>query len=248
MRKSLIAGNWKMNKTSSEAKEMLNELVKIKLDENVDALVCTPFTSLYPASEILKDSNILLGAQNVSEYEDGARTGEISTGMLKDLNVSYVILGHSERRTYYNESNKVVNEKVKRTISQGLKAILCVGEEEIDRENNNHEKVVYNQIVESLKDIKKSENLVVAYEPVWAIGTGKTCAAIDAENMCAFIRKTLEEVFSKEDAQNIRILYGGSVKPENVKELMNYENIDGALVGGASLKVDDFKNLVNFGE
>ncbi|MBP2025882.1 triose-phosphate isomerase [Peptoniphilus stercorisuis] len=248
MRKPLIAGNWKMNLNVTDTKEMLNELVKMDLDNKVDALICPTFTSLYPAMEILKDSNVLLGAQNVSEYEDGARTGEISTNMLRDLDVKYIILGHSERRTYYNESNEIVNAKIKRAIDEDFVAILCVGEEEKDREENNHEKVVENQLRKSLKDIEDYKKVVVAYEPIWAIGTGKTCNPEDAEKMCLFIREILSDIFDKEKSNEIRILYGGSVKPANVKELMQNENIDGALVGGASLKAEDFRDLVNFGE
>lgn len=248
MRKALIAGNWKMNLNVSDTKKMLSELVKIDLDKDVDALICPSFTSIYPAYEILKDSNIFLGAQNVSEFEDGARTGEVSTNMLKNIGVSFVILGHSERRSIYNETNEIVNEKVKRALAEELKVILCVGEEEIDRENNNHENIVKEQLINSLKNVKSSENLVIAYEPVWAIGTGKTCNPEDAEKMCLFIRNTLSDIFSKEKAETIRILYGGSVKPANIKNLMTNENIDGALVGGASLKAKDFSDLVNFGE
>lgn len=248
MRKALIAGNWKMNLNVSDTKKMLSELVKMDLDKDVDALICPSFTSIYPAYEILKDSNIFLGAQNVSEFEDGARTGEVSTNMLKNIGVSFVILGHSERRSIYNETNEIVNEKVKRALAEELKVILCVGEEEIDRENNNHENIVKEQLINSLKNVKSSENLVIAYEPVWAIGTGKTCNPEDAEKMCLFIRNTLSDIFSKEKAETIRILYGGSVKPANIKNLMTNENIDGALVGGASLKVKDFSDLVNFGE
>lgn len=248
MRKPLIAGNWKMNKTASETVTMLNELIKMNLNSGADALICPPYTSLYSAGEILKNTDIFLGAQNVSEFEDGARTGEISTNMLKDLNVSYVILGHSERRAYYGETDEIVNNKIKRALSQDLKVILCVGEEEKDRENNNEENVVSEMLKGSLKDIKSLSNVVIAYEPVWAIGTGKTCASEDAEKMCGFIRNILSEIFSKEEADNVRILYGGSVKPANIKELMKNENIDGALVGGASLKAEDFCKLVNFGE
>lgn len=248
MRKALIAGNWKMNKTVKETCETLKEMVKIDVPEDVDALICPPFTSLESANRILKGSKIIIGAQNVSEYEDGARTGEISTTMLKDLDVEYVILGHSERRTYYRESNEIINNKIKRVLKENLKVILCVGEEADDREKNRHEEVVREELLRSLRGIKDSENIVVAYEPIWAIGTGKTCNKEDAEDMCKFIRENMAEIFSGKEADNMRILYGGSVKPANVKELMSMENIDGALVGGASLKADDFGKLVNFGE
>lgn len=238
-----------MNLNVSDTKVMLNELVKKDLNGEVEALICPPFTSLDAAGEILKGTDIKLGAQNVSEYEDGARTGEISTNMLKDLEVSYVIIGHSERRTYYGEDDEVVNAKIKRALSQGLKVILCVGEDEVQRSENKHEEIVEDQLKKGLADISENiENIVVAYEPIWAIGTGNTCSSEDAESMCKFIRKSISTIFNEEYSQSMRILYGGSVKPSNVKELMGNENIDGALVGGASLKADDFQSLVNFGE
>lgn len=238
-----------MNLNTSDAKKMLEDLVKYELDSNVEAIICPPFTSIDAAGEILKDSSIELGAQNVSEYEDGAYTGEVSTNMLKDLGVSYVIIGHSERRTYFKESNEVVNKKIKRALSQGLKVILCVGEDQETRDANKHEALVKDQVESSLKNIDENiENIVVAYEPIWAIGTGKTCNSDDAEAMCAFIRKVLGDIYSEEKAENLRVLYGGSVKPNNVVELMAKENIDGALVGGASLKSEDFKNLINYGD
>lgn len=238
-----------MNLNTSDAKKMLEDLVKYELDSNVEAIICPPFTSIDAAGEILKDSSIELGAQNVSEYEDGAYTGEVSTNMLKDLGVSYVIIGHSERRTYFKESNEIVNKKIKRALSQGLKVILCVGEDQETRDANKHEALVKDQVESSLKNIDGNiENIVVAYEPIWAIGTGKTCNSDDAEAMCAFIRKVLGDIYSEEKAENLRVLYGGSVKPNNVVELMAKENIDGALVGGASLKSEDFKNLINYGD
>ena len=248
MRRKLIAGNWKMNKTSSQTREMLKELVGMQLSDGVDCLICPPFTSLESASLILGDTNISLGAQNVSEYENGARTGEISTDMLSDIGVSHIIIGHSERRMYYGETDDVVNRKVKRAINEGFKVILCVGEQEYDREKNIHEEVVYNQLLNSLQGIDFCENIIIAYEPVWAIGTGKTCGSMDADLMCHFIRKTMAKIFSAEEAENIRILYGGSVKPSNIRELMSKEDIDGALVGGASLKAEDFRDLINFGD
>ncbi|SHH63857.1 triosephosphate isomerase [Anaerosphaera aminiphila DSM 21120] len=249
MRKKLIAGNWKMNLNVTDTRKMLSELVEKNLNSEVEALICPPFTSLEAASEILKGTNIKLGAQNVSEYEDGARTGEISTNMLKDLSVSYVIIGHSERRTYYGETDEIVNEKIKRTLSQNLKAVLCVGEDEVERRENRHEEVVKSQLEKGLREISENtEDIVIAYEPIWAIGTGNTCSSEDAESMCKFIRSSVANIFSSEIADNMRILYGGSVKPSNVRELMSNENIDGALVGGASLKAEDFQSLVNFGE
>ena len=238
-----------MNLNVTDTRKMLSELVEKNLNSEVEALICPPFTSLEAASEILKGTNIKLGAQNVSEYEDGARTGEISTNMLKDLSVSYVIIGHSERRTYYGETDEIVNEKIKRTLSQNLKAVLCVGEDEVERRENRHEEVVKSQLEKGLREISENtEDIVIAYEPIWAIGTGNTCSSEDAESMCKFIRSSVANIFSSGIADNMRILYGGSVKPSNVRELMSNENIDGALVGGASLKSEDFQSLVNFGE
>lgn len=237
-----------MNLNVTDTKKMLEELKKYELNKDVEALLCPAFTSLSTARDILKNSSVKLGAQNVSKYEDGAMTGEISTNMLKDLDVSYVIIGHSERRTYYGESNEEVNEKIKRALSQDLNVILCVGEDEEERNENRHEDVVKSQVVNGLKGVDISaDNLVIAYEPIWAIGTGKTCSSEDAQVMCKFIRSTVEDLSSKEVANSLRVLYGGSVKPSNITDLMSNEDIDGALVGGASLKAADFSSLVNYG-
>ena len=236
MRKKLIAGNWKMNLTKSEAKKMLRELLEIPLNEEVDVLIAPSFANLDATYEIIKNSKIKLGAQNVSEYDNGAYTGEVSCEMLKDLNVEYVILGHSERREYFHETNEIVNAKIKKALENNLKIILCVGESLEDRENKKAFDVVKTQVLESLKDV--NDKVVVAYEPIWAIGTGNTCSKEDAQEMCKFIRGLLGEDY--------RILYGGSVKPSNISELMKMEDIDGALVGGASLKAIDFAKLVNY--
>ncbi|WP_036729478.1 triose-phosphate isomerase [Peptoniphilus mikwangii] len=247
MRKTFIAGNWKMNLNRTDTVKMLEELVKIKLDDDIDALICPPFTSICAASDVLKNSKIKLGAQTVSEYDDGAYTGEVSTNMLKDLDVSHVILGHSERRSYFGETNKIVNAKIKRALSEGLDVILCVGENQAQREENIHEEVVREQVEKSLEGISEHiEKITIAYEPVWAIGTGNTCKSEDAQSMCKFIRDTFKNMFSEKLSEEVRILYGGSVKPANIKELMLNEDIDGALVGGASLKSEDFSKLVNY--
>lgn len=241
-RQALIAGNWKMNKSPSEAECMIEELLKIDLDKEVEALIAPPFTAIGRVSKLLKDSDIKVGAQNVNENEDGAYTGEISISMLKDLNVKYVIVGHSERRNYYKESNQLVNAKAEKVLEGGMTPIICLGESQKERLENRHFEVVGEELKESVKNLKG--NFVIAYEPIWAIGTGNTCSSQDAQDMCKFIRESLSSI--NRDYENTRILYGGSVKPENIKELMNKEDIDGALVGGASLKASDFAKLVNF--
>lgn len=236
MRKKLIAGNWKMNLTKQEAVTMLKNLLEIPLSEEVEVLIAPSFAVLDTSYEMLKDSGIKLGAQNVSEYDKGAYTGEVSCEMLKSVGVEYIILGHSERRSYFNETNKVVNAKVKKALNNDFKVILCVGETLEDRENGRAFDVVKEQLLESLDGVNMQ--VVVAYEPIWAIGTGNTCSTEDAEEMCKFIRTLLGDDY--------RILYGGSVNPSNISELMKMEDIDGALVGGSSLKAVDFSKLVNY--
>lgn len=248
MRKPIIAGNWKMNNTPSDTKVFISSLKQKKLSEDVEKIIATPFTSLYLANELLNDTDIKIGAQNMYFEDRGAFTGEVSGQMLKDLNVSYVIIGHSERREIFNESDELLNKKVKAAISKELSPILCCGETIEEREAQKHQEKIKNQITKDLDGIseKDLDKLVIAYEPIWAIGTGKTASPEDAEEMCKYIREILEELYSKDLADNIRILYGGSVKPENVKEIMAKENVDGALVGGASLKVDSFTSLINY--
>lgn len=248
MRKPIIAGNWKMNNTPSDTKVFISSLKQKELSEDVEKIIATPFTSLYLANELLIDTDIKLGAQNMYFEDRGAFTGEVSGQMLKDLNVSYVIIGHSERREIFNESDELLNKKVKAAISEELSPILCCGETIEEREAQKHQEKIKNQITKDLDGIseKDLDKLVIAYEPIWAIGTGKTASPEDAEEMCKYIREILEELYSKDLADNIRILYGGSVKPENVKEIMAKENVDGALVGGASLKVDSFTSLINY--
>ncbi len=247
MRKPIIAGNWKMNNTIEEAIKLVEGIKSFDLDQDVEAVLCVPFTDLKVVKDQLKDSDIKLGAQNMHWEEDGAFTGEISPLMLKELGVDYVILGHSERRQYFNESDETVNKKMKAALEHGLKPIVCVGETLEEREAKEEKEVVKKQILEAFKDIeeKEIENIVIAYEPIWAIGTGKTASSDDANNMIGFIRETIGQVYG--DKKNIiRIQYGGSVKPSNVSDLMNKEEVDGALVGGASLKAEDFVGLINF--
>lgn len=247
MRKPVIVGNWKMNKTVSEAKSLLEEIKAKDLDSEVEAGVCTPAIDLPIASEILNATSIKFGSQNMYFEESGAFTGEISPLMLKDIGASYVILGHSERRDIFGESDELINKKLISAFDHDLTPILCCGESLEEREASKQEEKVKAQITADLKDISEEniEKLIIAYEPIWAIGTGKTASSDDAEAMCAFIRNLIAELYSKDAAEAVRIQYGGSVKPDNVVELMGKENIDGALVGGASLKADDFEKLVN---
>lgn len=247
MRKPIIAGNWKMNNTIKEAEALVEGIKANELKETTEAVLCVPYTSLIKVGELIQATDIKLGAQNIHWEENGAYTGEISPSMLKELNVDYVIIGHSERRQYFNESNDTVNKKTRKALEHGLKPIVCVGESLEEREKNIEKEVIEKQIIEGLKDIKKEDfsNIVIAYEPIWAIGTGKTASSEDANDMCKFIRDTVVERFSV-GADDIRVQYGGSVKPGNIDELMSMSDIDGALVGGASLKAEDYVALVNF--
>ncbi len=248
MRKKIIAGNWKMNNDLPETEKFINAFKEKNFDNKVDVVVCPPFTSLYMASKLLEGTNIKIGAQNMHFEDKGAFTGEVSAQMLKSIGIDYVILGHSERREYFFEDDEIINKKVLKALEKDLKPILCVGETLEETEANNHFNIVKNQLVKDLENvsIKNPEDLIIAYEPIWAIGTGKSASAEDAEEMCIYIRETLSQIFTKDLADKIRIQYGGSVKPETIKELMEKENIDGALVGGASLKVEDFFNISNY--
>jgi len=247
VRRFLIAGNWKMHKTIPEALDLVRELKELVNDVNDrDILVCPPFTALYPVSKELEGSNIVLGGQNMYFEEQGAFTGEISPLMLKSAGCSYVILGHSERRHIFGETDELVNKKVLSAVNHGLIPILCVGELLEERESGKTQEVVEKQVREGLKGIDGNDEFVIAYEPVWAIGTGKTATPELAEEVHFFIRRVLSDMFGSEKANSVRILYGGSVKPENAAGLLNMENIDGALVGGASLKAESFAKIVNF--
>jgi len=246
-----IAGNWKMNKTVAEAIDLVKQL-KASLSgiEGVEVAVAPPFTALFVVRKELEGSSIQLAAQNLFWEEKGAFTGEIAPPMLKEVGCHYVILGHSERRQFFGETDETVNRKVRATLSQGLKVIFCIGETLKEREEGRTFAVIERQVPGGLKDIPKEEmkNIVIAYEPVWAIGTGKTATPEQAEEVHGFIRKKLVQLYSKEIAESVRIQYGGSVTPENVKGLMGKENIDGALVGGASLKSETFSKIVRFRE
>ncbi len=247
MRKLLIAGNWKMHKTVPEALELVRELKTLVSDvTDRDILVCPPFTALHPVGRELEGSNIALGGQNMFYEEEGAFTGEISPLMLKDVGCSYVILGHSERRHIFGETDDLINKKVISAAKHRLTPILCVGETLEERESGETEKVVERQVREGLKGLSPESELVIAYEPVWAIGTGKTATPELAQEVHSFIRSILSDIFGEEKAERTRILYGGSVKPQNAKGLLEMPDIDGALVGGASLKAESFAKIVKF--
>ncbi len=249
MRRYLIAGNWKMNKTVPQALELAKGLVEnLKDVDDRDILICPPFTALYPVYQVIKGTNIKLGAQDVFYENSGAYTGEISPEMLKDVGCEYVIIGHSERRHIIKETDEVINKKVKAALKNGLKVILCVGELLEEREAGKTLDVVKDQTTKGLEGVSKDEmkNVVIAYEPVWAIGTGKTAKPEDAQEVQAFIRKLLSELYSKEVADNTIIQYGGSVKANNIDDLMAMPDIDGALVGGASLVLEEFTRIVKF--
>ncbi len=249
MRTPLIAANFKMNKTVSEAIEYFNEFKKLTVDVNdVEIVVATPNILLYPLVDIVKETNINLSAENVHWENSGAFTGETSPATLKDMGVNYTVLGHSERREMFCETNETVNKRLHNALKNGVKAIFCIGETLSEREENKTIEKVTTQIKEGFKGITSEmmKNIAIAYEPIWAIGTGKTATSQQAQEVHAEIRKILAEMFNDNVAQSTRILYGGSVKPANVKELMAMEDIDGALVGGASLKPESFIQIVKF--
>lgn len=246
-RKLIIAGNWKMNKTVAEALDLVRDL-KIELAniKEVDIVVCPPYTALGEVSKQVLSSNIRLGAQNMSEYNFGAFTGEIAAGMLKEFSVRYVILGHSERRQFQKESNELISKKALAAHGASIKPIVCVGETLAEREAGETEKVLESQVRGSLAGLSKEqmEETILAYEPVWAIGTGKTATSGQAQAAHLFIRKLLGALFDETVARRVRIQYGGSVKPSNARELMSQADVDGALVGGASLEARGFSDII----
>jgi triosephosphate isomerase (TIM) len=246
-RKLIIAGNWKMNKTVAEALALVDDL-KIELANitEVDIVVCPPFTALCEVAKALRDSNIRLGAQDMSEHNAGAYTGEIAAEMLKEFGVRYVILGHSERRQYHKESDELISKKAQAAHAASLQPIICVGETLAEREAGQTEKVLQTQVRGSLTGLSKDQMVetIIAYEPVWAIGTGKTATTAQAQEAHAFIRRLLVKLFDETVARRVRIQYGGSVKPSNARELMSQPDVDGALVGGASLDARSFADIV----
>lgn len=247
MRRRIVAGNWKMNKTPAEAKALIETLKPlVGANEETDVVFCVPFIDIALAVEAVKGTNIKIGAQNMYFEEKGAFTGEIAPNMLKDAGCEYVILGHSERRGYFGETNEIVNKKVLKAFEHDLKPIICVGETLEQREQGITEDLVRLQTKIALKDVpaEKAVDAVIAYEPIWAIGTGKTATNEQAQEVCGAIRKVLGEIYGTETADKIRVQYGGSVNAGNAKELFGMADIDGGLVGGASLKAD-FADIVN---
>lgn len=247
MRKKVIAGNWKMNMDLHQSQKLVSEIINgLGKDTKAEVIVCPPFTSLSEVNSLLKDTKIKLGAQNMYYEASGAYTAEISIDMLKSVGCEYVILGHSERRIIFNESDELINKKIKTALAKELKPIFCVGELLEQRENNETMNVVSNQINKGLEGVsaEQMKNIIIAYEPIWAIGTGKTATPQQAQEVHSFIRELVAKKFSTSVAENLIIQYGGSVKPENASELLSQKDIDGALVGGACLKADSFLGII----
>ena len=248
MRKKIIAGNWKMNYCVNKAEDFVSEIKDAINTDEVDVVICPNFVALDRLSDILDGTNIKLGAQNVHTEDKGAYTGETSVNMLAAVGVKYCIVGHSERRQYFAETNEIVNKKAKKLLEKDINPIVCVGETLEEREANTMFDVVEKQVRESLDGIEEAQmkrNVVIAYEPIWAIGTGKTATAEQANEMCKFIREVVSKMYNESVAEAVRIQYGGSVKPANANEILNMSDIDGALVGGASL-TNDFVAIVNY--
>lgn len=248
MRKPIIAGNWKMNKTAKEAVELINNLKPLVAKSKPEVVVCVPYTDLWAVADAIKGSKIKLGAENVAWADSGAFTGEISANMLKEIGVEYVIIGHSERRQYFGETDASVNARLIQALKNDLKPIVCVGETLTEREKNKTKRVLKKQVLEGFANITAEDfdKIVIAYEPVWAIGTGKTATAEDANKTIGYIRSLVKKTWGAEVAKALRIQYGGSMKPSNAKELMAMRNIDGGLIGGAALKAEDFAGIVNY--
>lgn len=250
MRKRIIAGNWKMYKTADEARDFVEEVSrKVPVSERVEAVICPPALYLLELAQLTKGSALGIGAQTMHDTKEGAFTGEVSPAMLNSIGVNYAILGHSERRQYFNETNETVNKKVHAAFEYKLTPIVCVGESLEERESGKTTDIVALQVKKAFEGISSdlAATAVIAYEPIWAIGTGKTATALDANEVCGVIRSTIGELFTQQVADQIRIQYGGSVKPDNIKELLAMEHIDGALVGGASLDPKSFLQLVEAG-
>jgi triosephosphate isomerase len=248
MRTKIVAGNWKMNKNSEETEDLLNELIeKLPLDKEVQIVVAPTFVNLASAVDHLEFTNISVAAQNMHQAENGAYTGEISADMLKSVGVNTVILGHSERRAIFHETDAMIANKVDTALKHDMTVIFCFGEELKDRQNNQHFSVVENQLRDGLFHLEKDawEDIILAYEPVWAIGTGETASPEQAQEMHAFIRETVQHTYGSAIAEDVSILYGGSVKPDNAKEIFGKPDVDGGLIGGAALKADDFIAIIN---
>jgi triosephosphate isomerase len=248
MRTKIVAGNWKMNKNSEETEDLLNDLIdKLPSDKEVQVIVAPTFVNLASVVDHLEFTNIGVAAQNMSQFESGAYTGEISADMLKSIGVNTVILGHSERRAIFKESDAAIAEKVTTALKHDMTIIFCFGEELQDRKDKQHFNIVENQLRDGLFHLENADwsEIILAYEPVWAIGTGETASPDQAQEMHAFIRETVRHTYGSEIAENVSILYGGSVKPDNAQEIFSKEDVDGGLIGGAALKADDFAAIVN---
>ena len=242
MRDNIVAGNWKMNNDYSQTKKLINDLKSSKMPDNVRVMVAPSFTQLSQCKNLLSSTNISVVAQNMNANNSGAFTGEISASMLKGIEVNTVIIGHSERRSIFNETDEILKEKVKSALSADMEVIFCFGEELKERKNNDYFKIVDNQLRYVLFDLPESywKNIILAYEPVWAIGTGETATANQAQEMHLYVRSLIRNNYSKATSENISILYGGSVKPNNAKEIFSGKDVDGGLIGGASLNANDF--------
>ena len=248
MRKKVIAGNWKMNMLPNEAISMITELIPLVKDTENEVILCVPYTDLFYALLTAQGTNIKIGAQNMHFEEKGAYTGEVSGKMLKSIGVQYVIIGHSERRQYFNETDETVNKKIKAAYANDLKPIVCVGETLEQREAGNAFDVITSQTQKALDGLSNEQvqNTIIAYEPIWAIGTGKTATNEDANNAIIKIREKICQIYGQNVAERVIIQYGGSMKPNNAKELLEMSDIDGGLIGGASLKAEDFASIVNY--
>lgn len=246
LRKAIIAGNWKMNNTRVETKALITDLIPLVKDCDCEVVVCVPFTNLETAVELTKGSNIKVGAQNVHFEKSGAYTGEISADMLNEMGVTYVVVGHSERRQYFGETDVTVNKRTTAAVNAGLKVLLCVGELLAEREQGITDELVALQTKVALQGIKKADldKIIIAYEPVWAIGTGKTATSDQANEVCAMIRSTVEKLYDKAAADAMTIQYGGSMNAANADELLSKPDVDGGLIGGASLKAADFNTII----
>lgn len=248
MRHKIVAGNWKMNKNSEETEDLLNALIdQLPNDKEVEIIVAPTFVNLASAVDHVEFTNIVVAAQNMHQAENGAYTGEISADMLRSIGVNTVILGHSERRSLFHETDAIISFKVDKALQHQMRVIFCFGEELKDRQQKKHFEVVENQLRDGLFQLKKEdwESIVLAYEPVWAIGTGETASPEQAQEMHEFIRETIRKAYGSDVAENVSILYGGSVKPDNAKEIFSKPDVDGGLIGGASLKAEDFAAIVN---
>ena len=248
MRRKVIAGNWKMNMLPNETIKFIEKFEPLVKDTNNEVILCVPYTDVFYALNFAQDTNIKIGAQNMHFEESGAYTGEVSAKMLKSIGVEYVIIGHSERRQYFNETDETVNKKIKAAFANELKPIVCVGETLEERENGKTVDIITTQTALALEGLTNEQvkNTIIAYEPIWAIGTGKTATSEDANNSIKEIRKKIEEIYGKDIAECVIIQYGGSVKSVNAKELFTTSDIDGGLVGGASLKPEEFAKIVNY--